>query len=84
MTTGPAEAYKLLVTFPPELGERLKRAAASSGRPRTHLVLDACQAAEWGHDSDALRAVSESFDQLRTLEDTYRQHFPDGRLGPPQ
>lgn len=50
MTTGPAEAYKLLVTFPPELGERLKAAAASSGRPRTHLVLDACRAAPWGRE----------------------------------
>lgn len=48
--TGPAEAYKLLVTFPPELGERLKAAAASSGRPRTHLVLDACRAAPWGRE----------------------------------
>jgi hypothetical protein len=50
MTTEPAEAYKLLVTFPPELGVRLKAAAASSGRSRTRLVLDACQAADWGRE----------------------------------
>jgi hypothetical protein len=48
-----AEPYKLLVTFPPELGERLKRAAAEQDRTRTALVVEACQAAPWGREPAA-------------------------------
>jgi hypothetical protein len=52
----------------------------------THGRFDAAspaEVAEGAEPEDRIKGVHEAFATLKVLEDAYRRHFPDGRLGPP-